>query len=81
MARGASFAGTCLTQTAIFKNASEKWRCEQSDSFYQNFVLGATRQIARGVANHICKKDCATSPGYRTSESQDESPLLSGVAS
>jgi hypothetical protein len=25
MASGASFAGTCLTQTAIFKNASEKW--------------------------------------------------------
>src|SRR5271155_624801 len=47
MARGASFAGTCLTQTAIFKNASEKWRCEQSDSFYQNFVFGATGQIAR----------------------------------
>src|SRR5271170_6853831 len=47
MARGASFAGTCLTQTAIFKNASEKWRSEQSDSFYQNLVFGATGQIAR----------------------------------
>ena len=25
MARGASFAGTCFTQTPIFKNASEQW--------------------------------------------------------
>jgi hypothetical protein len=48
-----------LTQTAIFKNASEKWRCEQSDSFYQNFILGATGQIARGGAVYDSKSNCA----------------------
>jgi hypothetical protein len=59
MARGASFAGTCLTQTAIFKNASEKWQCEQSDSFYQNFIFGATGQIARAARFKTAK---ATAP-------------------
>jgi hypothetical protein len=56
-----------LTQTAIFKNASEKWRCEQSDSFYQNFVFGATGQIARSGANHDCKSNCARLKAAATS--------------
>jgi hypothetical protein len=48
-----------LTQTAIFKNASEKWQCEQSDSFYQNFTFGATGQIARRGAMRGCKSNGA----------------------
>jgi hypothetical protein len=50
MASGASFAGTCLTHTAIFKNASGAWRKRQSDSCYQYFIFTATAQMGAADA-------------------------------